>query len=62
MEKKDILDLSLKEQMKLDVKDLMKLSLDKRRKILEESVRLSKDLYKEGGELRKFKAIDDIDL
>jgi len=62
VEKKDILDLSLKEQMKLDVKDLMKLSLDKRRKILEESVRLSKDLYKEGGELRKFKAIDDIDL
>ena len=60
MKKKDILDLSLKEQVKSDAKDLMKLSLDERRKILEESVRLSKDLYKEDGELRKFKAIDGV--
>ena len=60
MKKKDILELSLGEQVKLDAKDLMKLPLDKRRKILEESVRLSEDLYKEGGELRKFKAIDGI--
>ena len=60
MKKKDILDLSLKEQVKLDAKDLMKLSLDERRKILEESVRLSGDLYKEDGELRKFKAIDGV--
>jgi len=60
VKKKDILELSLGEQVKLDAKDLMKLPLDKRRKILEESVRLSEDLYKEGGELRKFKAIDGI--
>ena len=41
MKKKDILELSLGEQVKLDAKDLMKLPLDKRRKILEESDRKS---------------------
>lgn len=60
VEKKDILDLSIEEQMKLNAKNLMKLSLEKRREILTESAKLVEDEYSEDGELRKFGAIDSI--